>query len=74
MLVARVAALVGERFGLSIPPDLEPLMVALMVGVTTDYVVYFLSGMRGELVDGRPRLVAARRSIATSRRSSPPPD
>ena len=50
---------------MSIPPDLEPLMVALMVGVTTDYVVYFLSGLRGELVDGRPRLVAARRSVAT---------
>ncbi len=32
VLVARVAALVGERFGVSIPPDLEPLMVALMVG------------------------------------------
>jgi putative drug exporter of the RND superfamily len=65
VLVARVAALVGERFGVNIPPDLEPLMVALMVGVTTDYVVYFLSGLRGELVDGQPRLVAARRSVAT---------
>ena len=65
LLVARVAALVGERFGVNIPPDLEPLMVALMVGVTTDYVVYFLSGLRGELVDGQPRLVATRRSVAT---------
>jgi RND superfamily putative drug exporter len=65
VLVARVAAVVGERFGVNIPPDLEPLMVALMVGVTTDYVVYFLSGLRGELLDGRPRVVAARRSVAT---------
>src|SRR5918912_2974252 len=36
-----------------------------MVGVTTDYVVYFLSGLRGELLDGQPRVVAARRSVAT---------
>jgi putative drug exporter of the RND superfamily len=65
VLVIRVAALVGARYGINIPPDLEPLMVALMVGVTTDYVVYFLSGLRGELLDGHPRVVAARRSVAT---------
>ena len=65
LLGIRVAAVVGARFGINIPPDLEPLMVALMVGVTTDYVVYFLSGLRGELVDGHPRVVAARRSVAT---------
>ena len=65
VLVIRVAGVVGARYGINIPPDLEPLMVALMVGVTTDYVVYFLSGMRGELLDGRPRVLAARRSVAT---------
>jgi RND superfamily putative drug exporter len=65
VLVTRVAAVAGQRYGLEIPPDLEPLMVALMVGVTTDYVVYFLSGLRGELLDGRPRIAAARRSVAT---------
>ena len=65
VLVTRVAGVAGARYGINIPPDLEPLMVALMVGVTTDYVVYFLSGMRGELLDGRPRLLAARRAMAT---------
>lgn len=65
VVVTRVASVAGARYGINIPPDLEPLMVALMVGVTTDYVVYFLSGLRGELLDGRPRIVAARRSVAT---------
>jgi RND superfamily putative drug exporter len=65
VLVTRVASVAGARYGINIPPDLEPLMVALMVGVTTDYVVYFLSGLRGELLDGHARLPAARRSIAT---------
>ncbi|MGZ4625226.1 MAG: MMPL family transporter [Kineosporiaceae bacterium] len=65
VLVTRLAALARDRYGVDIPPDLEPLMVALMVGVTTDYVVYFLSGLRGELLDGHPRLVATRRSVAT---------
>ncbi len=64
-LVSASAGVVADRFGVNIPPDLEPLMVALMVGVTTDYVVYFLSGMRGELLDGQPRVLAARRSVAT---------
>jgi RND superfamily putative drug exporter len=65
VLVTRVAGVVGARYGINIPPDLEPLMVALMVGVTTDYVVYFLSGLRGELLDGQPWVAAARRSVAT---------
>ena len=65
VLVTRLAGVVGDRLGVVIPPDLEPLMVALMVGVTTDYVVYFLSGLRGELMDGHGRVVAARRSVAT---------
>lgn len=65
VLVSRVAAALAERYGFSIPADLEPLMVALMVGVTTDYVVYFLAGLRGELVDGHPRVPAARRAVAT---------
>jgi len=65
VLVTRLATVVGDRLGVSIPPDLEPLMVALMVGVTTDYVVYFLSGLRGELLDGRGRVMATRRSVAT---------
>src|SRR3954451_7282324 len=65
VLVTRLAGVVGERLAVVVPPDLEPLMVALMVGVTTDYVVYFLSGLRGELLDGQGRVVAARRSVAT---------
>lgn len=65
VIVTRLAGLAGSRYGVNIPPDLEPLMVALLVGVTTDYVVYFFSGLRGELLDGRSRVVAARRSVAT---------
>src|SRR4051795_4408304 len=65
VLVTRLATVVGDRLGVSIPPDLEPLMVALMVGVTTDYVVYFLFGLRGQLLDGHGRVMATRRSVAT---------
>jgi RND superfamily putative drug exporter len=36
----------------SVPSDLEPLIVALLLGVTTDYCVFFLSGMRNRLRQG----------------------
>jgi RND superfamily putative drug exporter len=65
VLVTRLAGLLAAREGWNIPADLEPLMVALMVGVITDYVVYFLSGMRGALAEGHGRLEAARRTTAT---------
>ena len=64
VLVTRLSGVLAERQGLSIPADLEPLMVALMLGVTTDYVVYYLSGMRAELAEGRGRVEGARRTTA----------
>jgi putative drug exporter of the RND superfamily len=65
LFVTRIAGLLARRQGWNIPTDLEPLMVALTLGVTTDYVAYFLSGMRGELAEGRGRLESARRTTAT---------
>jgi RND superfamily putative drug exporter len=65
VLVTRMAGLISAREGWSIPSDLEPVMVALTFGITTDYVAYFLSGMRAELAQGRDRLDAARRTTAT---------
>jgi RND superfamily putative drug exporter len=65
LFVTRIAGLLSQRQGWHIPTDLEPLMVALTFGITTDYVAYFLSGMRAELAEGRGRLEAARRATAT---------
>ncbi len=65
VLVTRVSGTLAGSYGWQIPADLQPLMVALLLGVTTDYVVYFLSGMQTELAAGRDRLEAARRTTAT---------
>jgi putative drug exporter of the RND superfamily len=65
VLVTRVSGMLAGSYGWQIPADLQPLMVALLLGVTTDYVVYFLSGMQTELAAGRHRLEAARRTTAT---------
>jgi len=47
-----------------VPQETQPLLVALLLGVVTDYVVFYLSGVRRELAAGEPRLAAARRATA----------
>jgi RND superfamily putative drug exporter len=55
----------GDRLGVGIPEEVEPLVVALTLGVVTDYAIFFLSAGRRRLAAGEPRLVAAERSCAT---------
>jgi putative drug exporter of the RND superfamily len=64
LVAVRVVALVARRTGAALPPDLEPVLVVLLLGVTTDYAVFFLAGMRSRLAEGLPRLQAARRTTA----------
>lgn len=64
VLVSRTAGAVGQRLGVDVPADLEPLMVALLLGVVTDYVVYFLSGLRSDLAAGDDRRTAAGRTAS----------
>lgn len=57
-----VAGALAGLLGISVPTDLEPLIVALLLGVVTDYCVFFLSGLRHRTAQGAPRLPAARRA------------
>ena len=53
---------VGERLGAGVPQEVEPLVVALTLGVVTDYAIFFLAACRRRLAAGEERLEAARRS------------
>jgi RND superfamily putative drug exporter len=64
LLAVRIVAWMAQRTGVSLPPDLEPVLVVLLLGVTTDYAVFFLDGMRARLAGGEPRLRAARLATA----------
>jgi RND superfamily putative drug exporter len=64
LVAIRLVALMARRTGATLPPDLEPVLVVLLLGVTTDYSVFFLSGMRSRLAEGLTRLQAARRTTA----------
>ena len=64
LLANRVVAWMAERMGASLPSDVGPVLVVLLLGVTTDYSVFFLSGMRARLAEGAGRLPAARLATA----------
>jgi RND superfamily putative drug exporter len=57
-----LAATAGSVLHVSVPGEVEPLLVALLLGVVTDYVVFYLFALRRELAGGRDRLGAARRA------------
>ena len=53
---------VAKQLDATIPQEVEPLVVALTLGIVTDYTIFFLSACRRELAGGASRLDAARRS------------
>jgi len=50
----------GQRTGTPVPEEIEPLVVVLLLGIVTDYSIFFLSGMRARLAEGRPPVLAAK--------------
>jgi putative drug exporter of the RND superfamily len=51
---------IGTRLGVTVPAEVEPLVVALTLGIVTDYAVFYLAGCRRRLLEGRSRVEAAR--------------
>ncbi len=49
VLVIRLSGALAERFSFSTPSELLPVIVAMLLGVVTDYVVFFFSALRDEL-------------------------
>ncbi len=64
MIAIRVVVWLAGRMGVTLPPDLDPVLVVLLLGVTTDYTVFFLDGMRARVAGGVPRIRAARLATA----------
>src|SRR5579859_5879937 len=64
LVAVRVVALVARHTGATVPPDAEPVLAVLLLGVTTDYSVFYLAGMRARLAEGLTRGQAARRTTA----------
>lgn len=50
----RAVGALAAALGLVVPDDVRPLLIALLLGVVTDYCIFFLSGLRRELDRGLP--------------------
>ena len=60
----RFVAGVGKSVGLSVPPEVEPIVVALLFGVVTDYGLFYMSRFRRRLRDDQAARDAARETTA----------
>ncbi len=45
LLTLRIAGLVGVLLGIAVPAELEPLLVALLLGIVTDYTIFYVSAL-----------------------------
>jgi putative drug exporter of the RND superfamily len=60
MVTIPILVYLGRKTGVSVPQEIEPLVVVLLLGIVTDYSIFFLSGMRSRLAEGRPAVQAAK--------------
>jgi RND superfamily putative drug exporter len=63
-IAMRVLPWLGERANVTIPKEIEPVVVVLLLGLVTDYSIFFLSATRDRLRAGDERLPAAREAVA----------
>ena len=54
---------VSHALGFEVPRQLEPVLLALLLGVVTDYCVLFFAAFRDELDRGVPNMTAARNAL-----------
>ena len=64
LMALRATERLSEATGLAVPDILKPLMVALVLGIVTDYTIFYASTMRTLVLEGTPRLPAARAATA----------
>jgi RND superfamily putative drug exporter len=64
LVSVRVIAVLGQALGVSVPSEVEPVLVALLFGVVTDYALFYMSRLRGRLLASDDAADAARRTVA----------
>jgi len=64
LMALRATDRLADATGLTVPDILKPLMIALVLGIVTDYTIFYASTMRAHVTAGVPRVEAARRTTA----------
>ncbi len=60
----RLIATLGQALDISVPSEVEPIVVALLFGIVTDYVLFYISRFRRRLTDRVGGHEAARDTVA----------
>jgi RND superfamily putative drug exporter len=60
----RVLPWLAARANVTVPQEIEPVVVVLLLGLVTDYSIFFLSEARSRLRTGEERLPAVRGAVA----------
>ena len=63
LLAIRILPWAGEQAHVTVPKEVQPIIVVLLLGLVTDYTIFFLSGMRRRIRQGEPRVAAARGTV-----------
>src|SRR3954465_4500021 len=63
LLAIRILPWAGEQANVTVPKEVQPIIVVLLLGLVTDYTIFFLSGMRRRLRLGEARIPAARATV-----------
>jgi putative drug exporter of the RND superfamily len=64
LLMVRLVPWAGGKLEIAIPTEVEPVLIVLLLGLVTDYSVFYLSAMRDRLERGDERLPAARVAVS----------
>ena len=62
-LTLRILGWIASEWSISIPSQIEPIIVVLLFGVGTDYALFLLSRTRQALEEGAERIEAARLGV-----------
>jgi RND superfamily putative drug exporter len=63
-IAMRALPWLAQRANVAVPKEIEPVVVVLLLGLVTDYSIFFLSEARRRLRAGEERLPAARGAVA----------
>ena len=64
LITDRVIGLFGALTDLTVPSQLQPIVVALLLGISTDYSIFFVSALQSQLREGRQGRAAVRAATA----------
>lgn len=64
LLADRVIGALADLAGITAPSQLQPIVIALLLGITTDYSIFFLSGLQHRLAQGEDGRAAVRAAVA----------